>query len=323
MLEEILAGIEPVVDPNVLVGFDTADDAGVYRLSDDLAIVQSVDFFTPVVDDPSTYGQIAASNALSDLYAMGAQPLFALSVLGFPEGELETSVLSEVVRGGSLKMAEAGVPVIGGHSVQDREIKFGYCVTGKVDPKRIWRNTGAKPGDVLVLTEPLGLGIISTGVKFKKIDEATEERAVEVMLRLNRAAAEALQPFEVHAVTDITGFGLIGHAFEMAKGSGVVFVLDPDSVPVIEGTVRMAEKKMLPGGILSNRNYVGNHVDWSGVSDLMQNILLDPQTSGGLLVALEKEAAEAYLDALRTRGLAGAAIGRVGEAEAVSIRFGA
>lgn len=318
MLVPILADLPVFKDPRVLVGFEHADDAGVYLLRDDLAVVQTVDFFTPVVDDPGLYGQIAAANALSDIYAMGGQPIFALSVVGFPSGSLEPGLLREIVRGGALKMMEAGVPIIGGHSVQDPELKFGYCVTGTVHPDRIWTNSGARPGDLLFLTKPLGTGIITTGVKFGLTPPSTLEPALKVMLELNSSVSGALQDVVVHAATDITGYGLLGHAFEMAQGSDVTLLIDPAAVSILPGTLELAEQGAFPGGIRTNRNYVGDSVDWSGLDEKLRPLFLDPQTSGGLLLSLSPEAA----DQARARaGTKLAAIGRVLPRETRAIRF--
>lgn len=307
----MLQGIRVLPDPNVLVGFETADDAGVYRLDDRLALVQTVDFFTPVVDDPFTYGQIAASNALSDIYAMGGTPRFALSIVGFPAGKVDESVLQEIVRGGAEKMGEAGVPILGGHSVQDPEIKFGYCVTGVIDPGRIYTNRGALPEDRLLLTKPLGTGIITTGIKFEKTPPEVAEEAIRWMLGLNSAASRHLGKFRIHAVTDITGYGLVGHAYEMARASGVTFLLEADRVPLMKGVEELARMGMLPGGIASNRQFVGSHVRWDGVSELRQQILLDPQTAGGLLISLPEEDAPRLQAVLAGEEVFAQEIGRV------------
>ena len=281
-------------DPNVLVGFESADDAGVYLIDEERAIVQTVDFFTPVVDDPRTYGAIAAANSLSDIYAMGASPLFALSIVGFPSGKIDTSILTEIVRGGAEKMQEAGVSIIGGHSVQDPEIKFGYCVTGMIHPGKVWTNTGAKPGDLLFLSKPLGTGIITTGLKYGKTSAAVLTGAVETMMKLNRGIVDAVRGVAVHGATDVTGFGFAGHAFELAKGSQVTLSVNAEAVPILEGTVELARRGLLPGGIMTNRDYVGDTISWGDVDELHQNILLDPQTSGGLLLSVP-EAAQAAL----------------------------
>jgi selenide, water dikinase len=319
VLARVLADLEVYKDPRVMVGFETADDAGVYLLNEDLALVQTVDFFTPVVDDPHDYGRIAAANALSDIYAMGARPIFALSVVGFaPGGDVDEEVLAAVLRGGAGKMSEARVPVIGGHSVQDPEMKIGYCVTGTVDPRRVWTNAGARPGDVLFLTKPLGTGIITTGVKYGKTPRAVLDRAVGVMLELNSAAQEAVLDLGVHGATDVTGYGLVGHAFEMARASGATLSIEAAAVPLIDGVAPLARKGMLPGGILSNEAYAGSAVDWGGVAEPLRQILLDPQTSGGLLLAVDPADAETAAERLGPRGWR---IGRVLELEDALIRF--
>jgi selenide,water dikinase len=301
VLERVLSQTEALPNPRVLVGFDKADDGGVYLLNDDQALVQTIDFFTPVVDDPKIFGQIAAANALSDVYAMGGQPVVSLSVLCFPEGVVEEELLVEIVQGGTSKMNEAGVSVVGGHSVQDREMKFGYAVTGIVDPKRMITNAAAQPGDHLLLTKPLGIGIITTGIKFGKANPAAEKEAIRWMLRLNQLGS-SLSGRNVRAATDITGYGLLGHAFEMAKASNVTLRLEAGRVPVIEGTEAMAAEKILPGGIMSNRRYLGEEVDWRETSDAMQSILLDPQTSGGLLISIPQEASRGLRKWLNEEG---------------------
>lgn len=311
MLQDVLGHLKGWADPAVLVGFQTADDGGVYQLSDDLALVQSVDFFTPVVDDPFQYGQIAAANALSDIYAMGGRPRFALSVVGFPKKGLDTGILREILEGGTDKLREAQVAVVGGHSVQDPEIKFGYCVTGTVHPGHFWTNAGARPGDALILTKPVGTGIITTGVKFERTPPDVLQGALKVMLTLNAAAAQAASRFKINAATDVTGFGLIGHAFEMARASKVRLHLQAGSVPLIAGTQDLVRMGMLPGGIESNRTYVGKAVSWTSVEESMQQIFLDPQTSGGLLLSLPPSEASSLLGALEESGHEAALIGEV------------
>jgi selenide,water dikinase len=308
VLVPILADLPVFQDENVLVGFETADDAGVYLLGPETALVATIDFFTPIVDDPATYGQIAAANSLSDVYAMGGRPIFALSVVGFPSGTVETEALREIVHGGAKKMFEAGVPIIGGHSIQDPEMKFGYAVTGLVHPKRLWTNQGAKPGDHLYLTKPLGIGIVTTGVKYGKTSSEVLDAAVATMLELNGGVVDALAGADVHAVTDVTGYGLVGHACELARSSGVTLVFGALEIPVLKGTMDLARKGMLPGGIMTNRAYAGSAVRWEGVDELQQHVFLDPQTSGGLLLSLPGEAAK-----LLERRLEGRAnlIGRV------------
>jgi selenide,water dikinase len=315
-----LAEISVYPDSNVLVGFDKADDAGVYRLDDQTAVVQTVDFFTPIVDDPFIYGQIAAANSLSDIYAMGGTPRFALSIVCFPKDKLGEDVLHEILRGGTDKMNEAQVPVIGGHSVEDQEMKFGYCVTGMIHPDKIYSNGGAQPGDVLLLTKPLGTGIIATGIKYEKTPAEVTQNAVEWMRKLNAVIPHEMEKFHIHAVTDITGFGLVGHAYEMAQASGTTLVFSAEKVPVIEGTEALAKQGMLPGGIESNRRYVGESIVWNGVSPLCQQIMLDPQTSGGLLISLPGEEVEPLAEELEAAGFLGEQIGRVSEFEETHIR---
>jgi len=310
VLVPILADLPVFKDENVLVGFETADDAGVYLLGPESAVVQTIDFFTPIVDDPATYGRIAAANSLSDVYAMGGRPIFALSVVGFPSGTVETEVLRQIVHGGAEMMCEASVPVIGGHSIQDPEIKFGYAVTGLVHPRRIWTNRGAKPDDYLYLTKPLGIGIITTGVKYGKTPPEVLDAAVATMLELNGGVVQALAGREVHAATDVTGYGLVGHACELAQSSGVTLVFRPSEIPVLDGVMELARKGMLPGAIMTNQAYAGSGVRWEGVDEQQRQIFLDPQTSGGLLLSLPSEAAEVL-----ERTLEGKAI-RIGRVEA-------
>ena len=311
MLQRALADIEVYSDPNVLVGYQTADDAGVYRLDAENALVQTVDFFTPIVDDPYTYGAIAAINALSDVYAMGGIPRLALSLVGFPKDTLDEAVLHEILSGGSEKMKQARVAVVGGHSVQDKELKFGYCVTGFVNPDRMYTNSGAQSGDVLILTKPLGTGIVTTGIKAARTPSSLEQEAIEWMLKSSAPAVDLLRGHPVHAVTDITGYGLIGHAFELARGSGVTLALQAERVPVMAGLEELAEGGLLPQGIESNRRYVGEAISWNGVSEVRQWILLDPQTSGGLLISLPEEDAKQLSEDLEAEGFSGRLIGRV------------
>ena len=311
VLHKALKDLPGILDPNVLVGFETADDAGVYLIDEDTAVVQSTDFFTPIVDDPFVYGQIAAANALSDIYAMGTRPRFALSIVGFPEDVLEEEILHQILCGGAEKMREAGVAIIGGHSVKDSELKFGYVVTGLTHPDRLYRNQGLLPGDSLILTKPIGTGIIATAVKYGKCSEDTAQEAIRWMLTLNREAAAELSGFEVHAVTDITGFGLLGHAFEMAVASGVCLEIEGERVPLMNDVKALAKRGMLPGGIQANRDYLGDAVAWNRTSKRMQQILLDPQTSGGLLIGLPSGQGPGLLEKLANAGVAGHHIGTV------------
>lgn len=308
----------------MLVGFNTNDDAGVYLLAEDLGLVQTVDFFTPIVDDPFTFGQIAAANSLSDVYAMGGRPLSALSLVGFPE-KGDPAILEQIIRGGLDKMAEAKCAVVGGHSIRNEDIQFGYAVSGVVNPHQIWRNVGAQPGDVLLLTKSIGTGVISTALKKNRATEESLQAAVASMAQLNRVAAEALQEFAmrsgshaIHAVTDITGFGLLGHAREMALGNpaanvpAVSIEIQHASVPLLPGALEGARKGLLPGGMKNNRDFLGVCVGFAkNVPEENRALLFDPQTSGGLLVALAPESAEAALASLREHRIAAKQIGRV------------
>ena len=308
-LEEVLARLPLPADPAVLVGTDTADDAAVYRLSDEVAIVQTVDFFTPIVDDAYWFGAISAANSLSDVYAMGAKPLFALNVVGFPSNRLPMRVLEQILQGALDKAAEAGIAIIGGHTVDDTEPKFGLAVTGVVHPDRVLRNSTARPGDVLVLTKPLGTGIISTAVKRGLADEATTREVAALMATLNRAAADAMLQVGAHACTDITGFGLLGHLREMAAGSGVDVRIHAGKVPTLTAARLFAGAEVVPGGTLNNLTYAEPHVTFAPeVSQVDRVILADAQTSGGLLISLPAGRAGALLTALHTQGVSDAAL---------------
>jgi selenide,water dikinase len=311
VLDRILSGIESKPDPRVLVGFENADDAGVYLLDENTALIHTVDFFTPIVDDPFVFGQIAAANALSDVYAMGGIPLTALSILAVSTAVIPEGDIRQMVKGGAAKMMEAGVPVIGGHSIRDREAKLGYCVTGTARPDRIFRNAGACPGDVLILTKPIGTGIVSTAIKAGKAGRKIEDEAVKWMCLLNRVEPEIFSVHEVHAITDITGFGLIGHTLEMAWASEVSVQIMAESVPLIEGALKLAESGFIPGGISTNREYFDNAIDWRGIDETLQNLLLDPQTSGGLLISLPGTRAMELVKLLEKRGFPATIIGRV------------
>jgi selenide,water dikinase len=288
-LDQVLARIPRWANENVLVGFDTSDDAGVYRLTPECALVQTVDFFTPIVDDPYTFGAIAAANSLSDVYAMGGNPISSLSILAYPaSGDLDT--LEGIVRGGADKMREADCSILGGHSVADDEIKFGYSVTGTIHPERIKTNAGARPGDALVLTKPVGTGVIATALKRGIARESDVAAATESMLTLNRAACQAMLQFEVHGCTDISGFGLLGHAREMAAGSGFTIEIEANLVPTLPGALDYARQGAIPGGLKNNREFASSCVE--GRSDV-DDLLYDPQTSGGLLISMsEGEAAQ-------------------------------
>ena len=300
-------------DPNVLVGFDTADDAGVYKISATEALVQTVDFFTPIVDNPFTFGQIAASNSLSDVYAMGGRPLSALAIVCFPDkGDLD--VLQQILAGGLSKMMEAGCVVIGGHSVRDPEIKFGYAVTGMIDPQRVWVNANAQMLDSLILTKGLGTGVISTAIKQGKARQAWIDAATKSMTTLNARAAEvaASGKFTVHAATDVTGFGLIGHAREMAAGSGVSLRIDSAKVPLLEGALDCVRGGFIPGGLKNNREFAECLVGYeANVPEEIRTILFDPQTAGGLLLSVARSDADSLVTALNNAGVPAVEIGEV------------
>jgi len=319
LLDSVLKRLPRPTDPNLLVGFETNDDAGVYRISDQLALVQTVDFLTPIADDPYIYGQIAAANSLSDVYAMGGRPATALSIVGFPaSGAPDT--LEKILRGGLSKMDGAQCTVVGGHSIRDDELKFGYAVTGTIDPARVWKNVGARPGDVLLLTKPIGTGVIATALKQGKAREEWVAAANASMTRLNREPAEAMREIEaaakgarpVHAVTDITGFGLLGHAHEMAHGSGVSMRIDHKRVAFLPGAIDAARGKFFSGGLTNNREFIEGCIGFAaGVAEEFRALLYDPQTSGGLLAAIAPDAANAAQAALARRGIEAQLIGEV------------
>jgi selenide,water dikinase len=298
-------------DPNVLVGFDHADDAGVYQIAPDQALVQTVDFFTPVVDDPYIFGQIAATNALSDVYAMGGRPLTSLAVVCFPE-KADLEILERILAGGLSKMVEAGCTVIGGHSIRDEETKFGYAVTGMIDPRKILANKGAKPGDSLVLTKALGTGVISTAIKKGVAERAWVDAAIQSMTTLNKRAAELIGDgeFGVHAMTDVTGFGLIGHARELAFASDVALRLYVSKIPLIEGAIQCVRNGHIPGGLTNNRDFAECQVQYDeGISEDLKALLFDPQTAGGLLVSAID--GSGLREALNTAGIPAAQVGAV------------
>ena len=308
----MLGDLPVPTDDRVLVDFRTSDDAGVYRLDGDRALVQTVDFFTPIVDDPYLYGQIAAANALSDVYAMGGRPLTALAIAGFP-ADGDRAVLRAIFAGGADKLREAGVALLGGHTVQDHEIKFGYSVTGEVDPARVLSNAGARPGDLLVLTKPIGTGIIATAAKFGRASEAAIRAAHASMVTLNRAAGDVLRALPagaVHACTDITGFGLVGHASEVAAASGCTLEIDTSSVPLLDG-VRKLVAGNIPGGGRTNAQHFGAAVRLEAELDAeIVQLMHDPQTSGGLLIAVDSAAAATAVEALTSAGTLAPIIGR-------------
>jgi selenide,water dikinase len=310
----------PLVNPDVLVGLETGDDAAVYRLRPDLALVVTTDFFTPVVDDAYTFGAIAAANALSDIYAMGAQPLLAINLVAYPIKELGPALLADILRGGLDKVREAGIDILGGHSIDDQEPKYGLAVTGTVHPDRVRRNRGGRPGDRLVLTKPLGTGVITTAIKHQVAPADSAAAAIEGMLRLNRDAADAVATVEVHAMTDVTGFGLLGHLHSMARASGVAARVDAASVPFLPGAEMLADAGEVPGGTRRNERFLADHVRWPAQMPAARQVLLcDAQTSGGLLVAVPATDAKRLLEALEERRVTGSVIGELTEGEAGSI----
>jgi selenide,water dikinase len=315
VLDSVLGKLARQHDPNVLVGFDTADDAGVYQLTPDVALVQTVDFFTPIVDDPYTFGQIAATNSLSDVYAMGGRPLSALTMVCFPENG-DVNVLEQMLAGGLSKMIEANCTVIGGHSIRDEEIKLGYSVTGSVHPGRVLTNSGAKPGDRLIFTKALGTGVISTAIKRGHAKDAWVQAAVTAMTTLNKLAAEVVISggFQVHAMTDVTGFGLIGHVREVARGSGVSVRLFGSEVPLLEGALECVRAGDIPGGLKANRNFAQSCVEYADdVPDELRTLLYDPQTAGGLLISVAEMDAARMVTALQEAGVLGVEVGEAVE----------
>jgi selenide,water dikinase len=297
-----------------MVGFDTADDAGVYRLRDDLAIVQTVDFFTPIVDDPFVYGQIAALNSINDVWAMAGTPLTALAITCFPKKGVDPAILGEIMRGGQETLNEYGVTLLGGHSVDNEQIMFGYSVTGVIDPAKIATNAGARPGDVIILTKPIGTGVISTGIKFAKTTSEIAASSVATMLTPGKYAAEAMREFSVKGATDVTGFALLGHAWEIARASNVTISIEPASVPVLDGALELAEAGLLTSGDKTNREYLGEDVEIAeSVDKNLVKLLFDPQTAGGLLISIPAARAAELLARLRENYPRANLIGRVRE----------
>ena len=296
----------------MIVGFDTADDAGVYRLRDDLAIVQTVDFFTPIVDDPFDYGRIAALNSINDVWAMGGTPITALAITCFPKKGLDFSILGEIMRGGLEVLTHNQVTLLGGHSVDSPQIMFGYAVTGIIDPRLVATNSGARAGDLVILTKPIGTGIISTGIKFEKAGPGVVARSLETMLTSGREAAGVMREFKVAGATDVTGFGLLGHAWEVARASKISIEIDSARVPIIDGAIELAGLGMITSGDKSNREYVGDDIEIAAsVGKELQHLLYDPQTAGGLLISVAADRAGALLDALSRNYPQAAIIGRV------------
>ncbi len=315
-LGQVLGALPPIVDPNVLVATAGRDDAAVYRIAPDRALVATVDFFTPIVDDPSEFGAIAAANALSDIYAMGARPLFALGITAFPREKLTTGLLEKIVTGGASKMAEAGIAIVGGHSVDDPEPKFGYTVIGEVHPDRVIANDGAHAGDLLYLTKPLGSGLVATAIKRGLCPPALEREAVAVMSKLNRAASEAMIAAGATAATDVTGYGLIGHLANLQGGADI----ELSAIPFMAGVRDLAERDLFPSGSRRNHAAYRDQVDWDGVGELDQMMLCDAQTSGGLLVAIPPDRAASFEDALRSEPYPPALIGSISGRGSIRVR---
>ncbi len=314
-MAQVLRQLPRNSDKNLIVGLDTSDDAAVYKINDDIALIQTLDFFTPIVDDPYTFGQIAAANSLSDVYAMGGEPKLAMNIVCFPNC-LNPDVLVQILKGGYDKVAEAGALLIGGHTVEDEEPKYGLSVAGFVNPNRVLTNSNAKAGDLLVLTKPIGVGIINTAIKAGLADKKSYDKAVHTMATLNKYAKQAMDRVNINSVTDITGFGLLGHSLEMAEGSSVTIVIDHKSVPIIEGALEYAQMGLVPGGAYSNRNHIGDKVKFIGnISEDIKDVLFDPQTSGGLLISVPREEVNLLLDGLKDTPNEFAVIGEVIERE--------
>jgi selenide,water dikinase len=312
LLAQVLCQLEKTSHPDLLVGIDTSDDAAVYRISKDTALVQTLDFFTPVVDDPYTFGQIAAANALSDIYAMGGRPILALNIVCFPRC-LDISVLSQILKGGQDKVLESGAILVGGHSIEDDEPKYGLSVSGSVHPSHIITNTGAKPGDVLILTKPLGVGIINTAIKAEMASRESLEQAILSMTTLNNIGETgATMPLGIHSITDITGFGFLGHAYEMAKGSQVTLHIESKNIPLLIGAVEYSEMGLIPAGAYRNRDYFQDGIEINkSVPLYLQDILYDPQTSGGLLISVGPEKLKNFINGLKGKAMVSALVGTV------------
>ena len=317
----MLSGLERQPnDPNLLVGFDKADDAGVYRLRDDLALVQTLDFFTPIVDDPFDYGRIAALNSINDVWAMGGTPVTAMAITCFPKKGVDFAILGEIMRGGLSILTQNKVALVGGHSVDNEQIMFGYSVTGVIDPNHVATNAGARPGDIVILTKPIGTGVISTGIKWAKASPEIVEESIATMLTPGRYAAEAIAKFDVKAATDVTGFALLGHAWEVACASNVTIEIDSARVPLINGALELAAAGMLTSGDKTNREYVRAHVSIAdGIDSNLVRLFYDPQTAGGLLLAMAEEKASTLLIELRKNYPQAEIIGHVLERGAKAI----
>lgn len=312
-LMQVIRNLPPAVpNPDLLVGLDTSDDAGVYRLNDELALVQTVDFFTPIVDDPYSFGQIAAANAISDIYAMGGTPLTVLNIVAFPITTLDKQVLADILRGAADKVQEAGATLVGGHSIDDKEPKFGLAVTGLIHPRKVRTNAGAKPGDKLILTKPIGVGILTTSIKKDQLSDGEVAKVTSVMATLNKKAAEVMSGYEVNACTDVTGFGLLGHAMEMAKGSNAGVRIYHRQVPLLSRVRELAEQGFVPGGTKNNFAHVEGSVTFPDSLDQVGRwILCDAVTSGGLLISVPADDAQSLLDAMIAAGVEASLIGDV------------
>lgn len=306
-----LSNLESIKSDKLLVGFDKSDDAAVYKLNDEMALIQTLDFFTPIANDPYDFGQIAAANALSDVYAMGGEPTVAMNIVGFPSCE-DMNTLGEILRGGADKVKEAGAILVGGHTVDDKEPKYGLSVSGIVHPNKVLSNCSAKENDVLVLTKPLGLGIMNTAIKAELTTKEETRQVIDIMSHLNKYAAMAFKEIEVHSVTDITGFGLLGHAMEMAKGSDLCMEIYKDQIPYIKKAKEFAAMGIIPAGMYENESYIEEDVKFEVEDEVMKDILYDPQTSGGLLISLKEEYASKLIELIKeNKGLDSFVIGRV------------
>ena len=317
-LAKVLEKLPKVHNENLLVGTETSDDAGVYKLNDQLAIIQTVDFFTPIVDDPYTFGVIAATNALSDVYAMGGDPITALNIVCFPN-RIDLSVLGEILRGGLDKAKEAGAIIVGGHTIEDDEPKYGLAVTGVISPDKVLKNYGTKVGDVLILTKPLGIGIISTAMKSGAASNQSKEKVIKSMTTLNKYSSEIVRKYKINACTDVTGFGLMGHSYEMASSSNVTIELDKEKIPYIDEAKEYAQKEFLPGGMYNNMEHLKGKYEFIDIPEYLSNIVFDPQTSGGLLVACSEEDAQEILKELNQLEIKSSIIGKVIEKQEKAI----
>jgi len=315
-LAEALRKVPQTSHPDLIVGFNHADDAGVYKISDDIALVQTVDFFPPIVDDPYQFGLIAAANALSDIYAMGGKPLTALNIVGFP-ANLPASILTDILRGGAEKVEEAGAIIIGGHSINDRELKYGIAITGIVDPEKVITNVGAQADDQLYLTKPLGIGLITTGIKRNAVSEEQTQMVINLMAELNRRPAELMVKYHATAATDVTGYGLLGHTFELADGSQKTIRIFSDRLPLLPDALKLAEAGMIPGGALANRQFMENrYLMANKIDNYLEDVLFDPQTSGGLLICIPQKYAESFERELKDKDIFAKHIGQVEAQEA-------